>query len=169
MTEQREGAALEACLAARREEWVRAAARIVLDSALAEDVVQDTLAALLRVDLTAVANLEAYVFRAVQVNALKCRARRRMHLSLDADPALADARPDERDGAEAGPEIDPATLEIALDGLPETQRTVIRMRYYLDRSFREIGAALSISTNTAASRCRYALAALRKALQKKSR
>jgi RNA polymerase sigma-70 factor, ECF subfamily len=56
-------------------------------------------------------------------------------------------------------------LERALRGLPETQQAVIRMKYYLGLSFREIADSLSISANTVASRCRYALACLRQTLK----
>ena len=59
---------------------------------------------------------------------------------------------------------DPLRLERAIEDLPEAQRTVIRMKYYMGLSFREIGEALKISLNTAGSRCRYALEALRETL-----
>ena len=60
--------------------------------------------------------------------------------------------------------LDPLELERAIAELPTAQQVVIRMRYYLGLSLAQISRNLSISSNTAASRCRYALAALRKAL-----
>jgi RNA polymerase sigma-70 factor (ECF subfamily) len=56
-------------------------------------------------------------------------------------------------------------LEGALNRLPEEQRQVLRLRYQMDLSFKEIGTALQISLNTAASRTRYALETLRKILK----
>jgi RNA polymerase sigma-70 factor (ECF subfamily) len=61
--------------------------------------------------------------------------------------------------------LDPLELERAIELLPPAQQTIVRMRYYLGLSLAQIGRSLSISSNTAASRCRYALAALRKTLR----
>ena len=60
--------------------------------------------------------------------------------------------------------LDALELERAIASLPPAQQVVIRLRFYLGLSFREIGRNLSISTNTAASRTRYALAGLRRRL-----
>jgi RNA polymerase sigma factor (sigma-70 family) len=56
-------------------------------------------------------------------------------------------------------------LATAIDGLPRDQREVLVMKIWNELTFGEIASALSISQNTAASRYRYALAALRKVLQ----
>ena len=55
-------------------------------------------------------------------------------------------------------------LAAAVDRLPAEQREVLVMKIWNDLTFAEIAAALSISQNTAASRYRYALAALKKNL-----
>ena len=55
-------------------------------------------------------------------------------------------------------------LAAALQLLPNEQREVLVMKIWNDLTFAEIGAALGISQNTAASRYRYALAALKKAM-----
>lgn len=157
----------EVLAANQYEALTRVAHRILGCSSEAEDVVQDTLTAVWkrRAEIGLV-NIEAYVFRAVQINALKCRARRREHVSLDTPDAINTAvAANEDEDAESAIQIDPLTLEKALAGLPETQQAVIRMKYYVGLSFREIGVALSISSNTAASRCRYALNALKKMLK----
>jgi RNA polymerase sigma factor (sigma-70 family) len=62
--------------------------------------------------------------------------------------------------------IDPLDLEEAIELLPLAQQNVIRMKYYFGMTFRQIGAALSISTHTAASRCRYALTKLQDMLKR---
>ena len=53
-------------------------------------------------------------------------------------------------------------LVAALDHLPRDQREVLVMKIWNELTFAEIGQALEISQNTAASRYRYALAALKK-------
>jgi RNA polymerase sigma-70 factor, ECF subfamily len=55
-------------------------------------------------------------------------------------------------------------LVLALSGLPADQREVLVMKIWNDLTFAEIGEALGVSQNTAASRYRYGLAALRKTL-----
>lgn len=52
-------------------------------------------------------------------------------------------------------------LESALHTLPDEQREVVVMKVWGDRTFREIASILEIPLNTAASRYRYALEALR--------
>jgi RNA polymerase sigma factor (sigma-70 family) len=49
-----------------------------------------------------------------------------------------------------------------VDFLPETQREVVRMRFYDDLSFREIADKTDVSINTALGRMRYALINMRK-------
>ncbi|GAA5494668.1 RNA polymerase sigma-70 factor, ECF subfamily [Rubritalea squalenifaciens DSM 18772] len=55
-------------------------------------------------------------------------------------------------------------LEMGLKELPQKFAEVIVMKVWGDRTFAEIGEALDISQNTAASRYRYGLEALRKHL-----
>lgn len=67
----------------------------------------------------------------------------------------------------AGEESDDETrtqLEAGLKELPEKFSEVIIMKIWGERTFAEIGEALDISPNTAASRYRYGLEALRKKL-----
>lgn len=53
-------------------------------------------------------------------------------------------------------------LASAVDRLPVEQREVLVMKIWNELTFAEIGDALAISQNTAASRYRYALAALKR-------
>ncbi len=55
-------------------------------------------------------------------------------------------------------------LALAIDRLPEEQREVLVMKIWNELTFAEIAEVLGISQNTAASRYRYALAALKKTL-----
>jgi RNA polymerase sigma-70 factor, ECF subfamily len=57
-------------------------------------------------------------------------------------------------------------LTRALRRLPAAQREVITLKIWNDLTFQEIGQALGISENTAASRFRYAIEALRRNLGK---
>jgi RNA polymerase sigma-70 factor, ECF subfamily len=144
---------------AERPRLLYAANRVLNDMAEAEDVVQATLLAVWeRVSSGEIENTAAYLRKAVEWNALKRRARRKRDISLSlieetAEPAAEDNGHDE---------IDVVTLESALDGLPQAQQTVLRMKYYLGLTFGQIADVLSISANTAASRCRYGLMAMRK-------
>src|SRR6266705_6289670 len=57
------------------------------------------------------------------------------------------------------------TLAEAIDVLPCEQREVVVMKIWNELTFTEIAGVLGVSQNTAASRYRYALAALRNTLQ----
>ena len=56
-------------------------------------------------------------------------------------------------------------IEKALMTLPGNQREVVVLKFWGRLTFRQIGRALRISPNTAASRYRYALAALQRQLR----
>ena len=152
--------AIERWITDQRPRLLRTANSILHDREEAEDVVQQTLLAVWeRARREEIRNPGGYLARAVYWNALKRRARRRIETSLDALPEP----PDRMTSPFPADRVDAFELELALDQLPPAQQAVIRLRFYLGLSFREIGANLSISTNTAASRTRYALANLRKA------
>lgn len=57
-----------------------------------------------------------------------------------------------------------AAIEDALGRLPAEQREVLVLKIWGELNFEQIGAELAVSPNTAASRYRYALAALRQEL-----
>jgi RNA polymerase sigma-70 factor (ECF subfamily) len=56
-------------------------------------------------------------------------------------------------------------IEAALQRLPEEQREVLVLKIWRECTFEQIGEILAIPPNTAASRYRYALSALRKQLE----
>jgi RNA polymerase sigma-70 factor (ECF subfamily) len=58
-----------------------------------------------------------------------------------------------------------AAIETALEGLPRKQREVVVLKIWGELTFDKIAAALEIPPNTAASRYRYALSAMRKNLK----
>ncbi len=57
-----------------------------------------------------------------------------------------------------------AAIEAALRRLPDEQREVLVLKIWGELTFEQIAAELEVSPNTAASRYRYALAALRQQL-----
>ncbi len=154
-------AAFERWVARIRPQLLRVAAGLLKDRDEAENVVQATLLAIWE---SSPGNepraLDAYAKRAVWMNALRWRQRRRDTVSVEA--AEVEAQPAEPFG-----DLTPWELEQAILGLPPAQQLVLRLRFYGGFSFQEIGSALSISINTAASRCRYALDALREAFKPK--
>src|SRR5437764_8960360 len=84
------------------------------------------------------------------------RARREANAALEAEQTTA-PQFDFDDGSQR-------ELAAAVDRLPIEQREVLVMKIWNELTFAEIGQALGISQNTAASRYRYALAALKKNL-----
>ena len=148
----------EQLVAGWRDAWVRSARRILRDAAEAEDVVQDTLIAVWRRwNAMPMDHPARYVSRAITLNALKRRQRIRTTAPIEAAGEIAAEQ-------ETTPDLDPLMLEQLLAELPPAQQAVLRTRFYLGLTFEQIGVSLSISANTAASRCRYALATLRRRL-----
>jgi RNA polymerase sigma-70 factor, ECF subfamily len=142
-----------------------AVARALTGSAAdAEDAVQQTFLDLYRSRraLGHAERPEAYAIVALRRTALRLRDRARSGGELPHElsdlSAREDAEPEERSG----------DLARALDRLPAEQREVVALKIEGGLSFLEIGAALAISPNTAASRYRYALERLRDALGARS-
>ena len=151
---------LQRLLTHDRERLISIADRVVRDRHEAEDIVQETVTAVWqRLSEIGPDKLANYLARSVRQNALKRESRKRDFVILD---GLDATKPWMRPGATF---VDPLDLEQAISTLPLVQQNVIRMKYYFGMSFRQIGSALSISTDTAASRCRYALEKLRKVLK----
>ena len=159
----------EGVLQTLRPRLVRLARGLLGSDDQAEDVVQATaLAVLARLEQAPIDRMGHYLVRSVRWNALKARARRRGWVSLDgeADSAVASGAGRPVDDEPPWAQLGPLELEAAIEGLPLEQQVALRLRYYTGLTFRQIGLTLGISTNTAASRCRYAIAALRRALGK---
>jgi RNA polymerase sigma factor (sigma-70 family) len=134
-------------------QWTRSAAD-------AEDIVQEAFVRFWRKqhDITNRGLLYATV-RSIALDFLRRdsrRARRESTAMSDVDQSVAPAFEIEDDTQRA--------LVAALDLLPAEQREVLVMKIWNDLTFAEIASALEISQNTAASRYRYALSALKKNL-----
>jgi RNA polymerase sigma-70 factor (sigma-E family) len=146
---------------------VRLAWLLLRDDQLAEEVVQDAFIAVHRKwgDLRDEGSAAAYLRRAV-VNGARSSLRHRgveqRYLSREqAEPTAYGAVP------EASPEQTAIEHEShdaiigALGRLPQRQREVLTMRYYLDLSEAEIADALGISAGSVKAHAHRGLAALR--------
>ncbi len=150
-----------AWFAGARPRLLRLALSRVRDRALAEDVVQDTALALWRrLAKGGVRDLDSYADRAVWINSIRGASRRRVDLPLDGagEGDMPAVPPEVEEWLEA------AEWEEALAGLPLPQAAALRLRFYADMTYAEMARNLSVGLNTAASRTRYALTALRKIL-----
>ena len=58
-------------------------------------------------------------------------------------------------------------VRLLVDELPEEQMEVVKMRYFLQMSFKDIADNTGVSINTSLGRMRYALINLRKLIQDK--
>ncbi len=132
----------------------------------AEDVVQEAFVRYWRHQRDLPGDPQALLITSVRRAALDLARResRRAAREEKADGAL-----EERDGI-----FDPlpgdgderrVEIEAALHRLPAEQREVLVLKIWNELTFEQIGEALEIPANTAASRYRYALAALRKELK----
>ena len=136
------------------------ARQFVQSIADAEDIVQDAFVKFWR-QQHSIQN-RALLFAAVRSIALDLlrrdarRTRREITASADAEQVTIPKFEIDDDEQRA--------LAAAVDRLPVDQREVLVMKIWNDLTFAEIATALRISQNTAASRYRYALAALKKSL-----
>lgn len=134
-------------------QWTRSAAD-------AEDVVQEAFVKFWRRnhDIANRGLLYATV-RSVALDLLRRNSRRARREAT----ALSDADQSVQPAFEIGDDSQRA-LVAAINLLPDEQREVLVMKIWNDLTFAEIGSALGVSQNTAASRYRYALTALKKNL-----
>ena len=142
---------------------VRLAAILVDDVATCEELVQDAFVAVLRRsggwldDEKAPAYLRSAVLNGARSHLRKQQVRRRW---------LRSAEPPGTAGGADGV-VDAASGEVldALRALPERQREVLALRYYLDLSEAEIAAALGIAAGTVKTHAHRGLAALASRLE----
>ncbi len=106
--------------------------------------------------LPRVVDAKAYLFASVRNTVLNDAKVRQRNVALD--PDLAWFAPPDRDFAGE------AKLRRALSGLPDDQREVTILHVWGELTFSQIAEVLAISSNTAASRYRYALTKLREAM-----
>ena len=136
------------------------ARQFVRSVADAEDIVQEAFVRFWRKQHSI--NNRALLFATVRSIALDLLRRDARRARREAD-ALADTAQAVEPQFDSLDESKQA-LAAAIDRLPAEQREVLVMKIWNDLTFAEIATVLDISQNTAASRYRYALAALKKNL-----
>jgi RNA polymerase sigma-70 factor (ECF subfamily) len=130
------------------------AAAISGDRGRAQDALQQVfLKAIENGNLSQATNTKAYLFACVRNAVLNDAKLQQRNVPLEIDSAWFS--PPDRDYAAE------QNLRRALFDLPVDQREAIVLHVWGELTFLEIGDLLSISSNTAASRYRYALAKLR--------
>lgn len=134
-------------------QWVRTVAD-------AEDIVQDAFVKFWRRNHQI--DNRALLYATVRSTALDL-IRRDSRRARRETEAIADAEQTAEPQFAFSDDSQPA-LARAMDRLPAEQREVLVMKIWNELTFAEIAQALAISQNTAASRYRYALAALKKEL-----
>ncbi|MBI2264927.1 MAG: RNA polymerase sigma factor [Armatimonadetes bacterium] len=107
--------------------------------------------------LQSVRNIKAYLYKSLRNEALNFIRESREECTLPDHLLEVPSKAQERAQA--------AEIEEALGKLPQEQREIIVLKVYENLKFREIGELLEIPQDTAASRYRYALEKLRKALE----
>ena len=128
----------------------------------AEDSLQEVFVRIARkrMSVAGARQLKPYLFqlaRNVALNRIKRNKRIRDRIECMSDwlSPVEPAPPDEHRIPQLG---------SALAELPEKQRSVLVLKFYRDKTFREIGALLNISENTAASCFRYGIDKLRRVM-----
>ena len=128
-----------------------------------EDAVQEVWVRLARAHsrLMKTANLKAYLFAAARNAAFSIlRSRLRRNEAVGASPADAVGSRDEADRS-----VQSVVLRDCLMSLSVEQREVVLLKVYDSMTFDEIARTVGISANTAASRYRYGVEKLKRALE----
>jgi RNA polymerase sigma-70 factor (ECF subfamily) len=130
----------------------------------AEDVVQEAFVRFWRHQRELPGEPMALLITSVRRSAcdLARRETRRVAREEWADGGIEDRAPVFQTSLEADDRRE--AVEAAMRRLPEEQREVLVLKIWAELTFEQIAGELEISPNTAASRYRYALAALRKEL-----
>lgn len=123
----------------------------------AEDVLQETFAALLRLP-GAPAQPEYYIVRSFRNQALNQRRSLWRRLTREWESARWFEQPEPPSPAES-------LAMLRLANLPQAQREAIVLKLWHGHTFEEIGTLLQISAHTAASRYRYGLQKIKAALK----
>lgn len=132
----------------------RYVSRVTADRALADDVVQETLIAIVRkiAWLSDPSLFRAWAFRIASRNAFRHLRRRRIHEPLEEMAAEV-------------PEADPWQRErllASLERLSPASRAVVTLHYLEEMPLSEVAAILDLSLGTVKSRLSYGLSQLRK-------
>jgi RNA polymerase sigma-70 factor (ECF subfamily) len=127
----------------------------------AQDALSEAFLKISRIGLRRIRNPRAYLLAAARHQAVSMLRRRRRETSVDAsDVGFFDAS-----GLDPQQIILASRIEAALRELPPEQREVIVLKVYEGLTLAEIAAITRTRANTVASRYRYAIEHLRRALE----
>ena len=124
----------------------------------AEDAVQEVFVRIARKRLMKVDNIKAYLYTATRNSAYSALRSRRRRNEI-ADEALSGL------AADTELPIDVIALQESFSQLPIEQREVLVLKIYDELTFKEIARTIGVSINTAASRYRYGIDRLKRALE----
>ena len=127
----------------------------------AEDALQEALLRIAFRRVRSISNLRAYLFRVVRNAALNIMRKKRSTRKRERAAATAEVFFEKR--GESSEEV--GALNRAVSSLRPEQREVVTMKIWGKATFDEIARRLEIPRDTAASRYRYGIAALRKAMR----
>ena len=156
--------ALECVYLKYKDDLISIAAYVLGDARAAGDVLHDVFVSLARRqrELKLKGGLKAYLIGSC-VNRARDEIRRRSRRRAShVESHIPSGGRDPQEVAATSEET--ARVVAAVASLPAEQREVVALHIYGQLKFREIAALLGISINTAQSRYRYALSALRKIL-----
>lgn len=153
----------EQLIAAERPRLLQYACYRLGSMADAEDAVQDTLASLhqrMQEEGFCIDNLSAYLYRSLSNRCISYQRESR-HLRL----VPLDGQPDPLDAESEDFEQEYRRISQLLGEIPAEQAEVIRLRYYGDKTFREIAQILDEPVTTVKSRFVYGLDKIRRGMR----
>lgn len=136
----------------------RYALMILGDISAAEDAIQQVFASIAGRRGQSILSMKAYLRRAVRNECYSLIRRRATPPALSSDEALLEP------AVEGVASDERLALEAALRMLPAEQREVVHLKVYEGLTFKEVAELTGVSVNTAASRYRYAMTAMRRSL-----
>jgi RNA polymerase sigma-70 factor (ECF subfamily) len=130
----------------------------------AQDALSEVFLKISRIGLRRIRNPRAYLLAAARHQAISMLRRRKRETSIDA----SEVRFFDAHGLDPQQMILAGRIEAALRELPREQREVIVLKVHEGLTFAEIAAITHTRANTVASRYRYAIERLRRALMESS-
>lgn len=139
--------------------------RILKDTSLSEDVMQEAFITLFKniKQFRGEAKFDTYLYRIVVNLCYKKLKKYRNEVSYDSYHDLSHCNP-EKQGSELDAAADKIHLQSAVSSLSSEHRIILSLHYIEDFSIDEIGKILNISTGTVKSRLHYARADLKRRL-----
>jgi len=133
--------------------------RLLGDGHRAEDVLVESFTKLSRSNLDGPGNIRAWLYRVATNQCYKWFRKNR-------EICLADGLPEIENGEKPRDLIRENKIQRMLNGLPETHKVVVVLKFYEEMSYQEIADVLCIPLGTVKSRMHDGLARLRKMIKK---